>query len=275
MEILAANGLGEFDEFFLVAAVTLVGLTTAQAADIAARPVYTKAPVAVLYTWAGFYVGANVGGAVGNFHPNTSAVVDPVNGLTAANAAIVNQQGALFGIKPTGFVGGIQAGYNWQSGNLLSGLEADVQSFHLRGSSSIASNLVGPIPLLLTASASTDWLATFRGRLGYATNNWLFYATGGAAITQLKGSYTYFDAVPHNEAASISKTMVGYVVGAGVETGISDRWTVKAEYLYVGFGSATATGNLDAGLPLQIINHREDLKANIGRVGLNYKLGNY
>jgi outer membrane immunogenic protein len=223
------------------------------------------------YSWTGLYVGGNAGGAWGNFDPSTVAVVNPATGLTAPNAAIVTALGATQSIKPSGFVGGLQAGYNWQTANFVYGLEADIESFHLSGSSNSAGAFAGAIPVALAASASTTWLATARGRIGFAANNWLLYATGGAAFSDLKGSFSYADAIPHTEAASFSNTKVGYTVGGGVEAGIWGGWTAKAEYLYVNFGSVSGSGNLSAPLSGQVLLHSIDLKANIVRLGLNYR----
>jgi outer membrane immunogenic protein len=82
------------------------------------------------------------------------------------------------------------------------------------------------------------------------------------------------------EAVSLSSTKVGYAVGAGVEAGLWGNWTLKAEYLYVDFGTITGTGLitappavLAAGSNNNPFTHSFDLKANIARVGLNYRFG--
>ena len=122
----------------------------------------------------------------------------------------------------------------------------------------------------IMSSASTDWLATARGRLGVAANNWLFFATGDAAFTALHGGFSFFDTFGATESVSFSNGKTGYTVGGGVEAGLWGRWTVKAEYLYVNFGAVSATGFL-AQFPTQPLSHNIDLKANIARVGLNYR----
>jgi outer membrane immunogenic protein len=106
----------------------------ANAADLAARP-YTKAPAAVAaYDWSGFYVGATAGGSWGSFDPTTStdggSYFVGVGSTAAANAAGAQS------IKPSGFTGGLEAGYNFQFGSALLGIEADVEYMRLRGAAS-------------------------------------------------------------------------------------------------------------------------------------------
>src|SRR6476620_1381795 len=131
----------------LLASACLLALTgAASAADLAARP-YTKAPVAVasVYNWTGFYLGIVGGGAWEN------GSGDP------------KMKG--------GFVGGT-AGYNWQTGNVVFGIEADGSWADVNASATA---------LGVTVTSKTDALGTVRGRIGYAVNNVLFYGTGGYA----------------------------------------------------------------------------------------------
>src|SRR5438105_10934060 len=127
----------------------------ASAADLAARP-YTKAPVAVasVYNWTGFYLGIVGGGAWEN------ASGDP------------KMKG--------GFVGGT-AGYNWQAGNVVFGVEADGAWADVSASATGAALVPGFGVVTATASSKTDAMGTVRGRIGYAVNQVLFYGTGGYA----------------------------------------------------------------------------------------------
>jgi outer membrane immunogenic protein len=120
------------------------------------------------------------------------------------------------------------------------------------------------------SSTETNWLATTRARIGVAANNWLFFAKGGAAFTNLRGSFSFADNNPTTQAASLSNNRTRYALGGGVEAALWSRWSVKAEYLYVNFGSASVTGALSQ-TPAQPMFHSIDLKASIARVGLNYR----
>ncbi len=200
----------------LLASAALIALTgAASAADLAARP-YTKAPVAMasVYNWTGFYLGVVGGGAW-------------------ENSGSPRMQG--------GFVGGT-AGYNWQTGNIVFGLEADGAWADVNASAAGAVIVpgVGGIPASL--SSKTDAMGTVRGRIGYAVNNVLFYGTGGYAwidnkLTATLGALT----------ASDSKWHSGWTVGAGVEAFIAPQWSIKGEYLYRSLGGETYFGALPTG----------------------------
>ena len=194
----------------LLASAALIALTgAASAADLAARP-YTKAPVAVasVYNWTGFYLGLMGGGA----WQDTSSP---------------RMQG--------GFVGGT-AGYNWQTGNVVFGLEADGAWADV--SASATDPLTG-----ITIKSKTDALGTVRGRVGYAVNNVLFYGTGGYAWIDNKISLSALGVT-----LSDSKFHSGWTVGAGVEAFIAPQWSIKGEYLYRSLGSENYFGGL--GVPL-------------------------
>lgn len=271
------------NKIFISAAISLAALATAHAADLgppAAAPMYTKAPPAA-YSWTGFYVGGNAGAAWGSFDPISSTAPCTVAFFcyfATTSIPAINAVGAQ-SISPSGFTGGFEAGYNWQASNIVFGVEGDIEAFSLKGSATagpVVYPCCAPTTFTINSSASTNWLATARGRLGFAANNWLFYATGGAAFTDLKANFNFSDTFgAANESASISGTRVGAVVGGGVEVGFWTHWSVKAEYLYVDFGkvSVTSTNLVAQGVawPNNPFTHSVDLKANIARAGLNYR----
>jgi outer membrane immunogenic protein len=254
----------------------LIGLGALQAASAADMP--TKAPALVApMNWTGWYIGANAGGAWGR-----SDTDSPISGVcTVASCFVpsavddINAQRSQT-LSMSAFTGGVQAGYNHQFGNIVLGAEADFNSFRLSGSNSISQPFTG-FPTsepIYTNSASTNWLFTGRGRLGYAVNNWLIYATGGAAVTKLSYTHTFNElTIPDAETSSASATKVGYAVGGGLEYALTRNWTVKAEYLYLDFGSITSTGRVTStafGTLGNVFSHSADLTANIARLGLNY-----
>ena len=198
----------------LLASACLLALTgAASAADLAARP-YTKAPVAVasVYNWTGFYLGIVGGGAW------EAASGDP------------KMKG--------GFVGGT-AGYNWQTGNVVFGIEADGTWADVSASAAAAVPGFG----VVTVSSKTDAMGTVRGRIGYAVNNVLFYGTGGYAWIDNKITLSALGV-----AVSDSKFHSGWTVGAGVEAFFAPQWSVKGEYLYRSLGGETYfTGALPSG----------------------------
>jgi outer membrane immunogenic protein len=226
-------------------------------------------------TWAGPYIGGTLGVAWGSFDPQTSTTLQPGGEFNPVGIAAFNALG-IQSAKGTGFDGGFEAGYNWQQSAVVFGVEADIESFRLSGTANtgpVAYTGGGGDTVTLISQASTTWLATVRGRLGIANPSWLIYVTGGAAFTNLHGNFSFSDATfGITETASASGNVTGYTVGGGVETKLSQRWSVKAEYLYVKFPSLSASGILGAGLLVipQPFTHSVDLSANIVRVGLNY-----
>jgi outer membrane immunogenic protein len=200
----------------LLASAALIALTgAASAADLAARP-YTKAPVAMasVYNWTGFYLGLVGGGAW-------------------ENSGSPKMQG--------GFVGGT-AGYNWQTGNIVFGVEADGAWADVSASATGATIVPGFGVVTTTASSKTDAMGTVRGRVGYAVNNVLFYGTGGYAWIDNKITLSALGVT-----ASDSKWHSGWTVGAGVEAFIAPQWSIKGEYLYRSLGGETYFGALPTG----------------------------
>jgi outer membrane immunogenic protein len=255
-----------------------------------------KAPVVApaAYSWTGWYVGVDAGGAWAHSSDPTTTVFAPASYFVASSISAINAAGVQSN-NPAGFTGGGQIGGNVQRGAFVGGIEADFNYLGLRksASSSGAYPCCGPTTgFVINSSISTDWLATIRGRLGVANNNWLFYATGGVAFTDLKANFGFTDLCgtylacagalypPGFEAASISNTKTGYAAGGGIETGLSGNWTARAEYLHVGFGSVTTQGLLTGATQVALgsnsspFTHSANLSANIFRLGLNYKLGN-
>jgi outer membrane immunogenic protein len=265
------------------ALLTLVS-GSAMAADLsrpAPAPVYTKAPMMPVYTWTGAYIGLNAGGAFGDSEVATTTLSPPVSYFATTSVPAIAAAGAQT-IKPNGFTGGGQIGYNWQASSVtVVGLEADFDYFGLRGSSTSGAvyPCCAPTAFTITQSVKTDWLATFRARLGYlVTPNALLYVTGGGAVTDLKGTFGFTDTfAAANESASFSSTKLGWTVGGGVEWTLWSGWTAKAEYLFVSFPSASVTSNnlttTGGPIPTQTFAHSADLDANIGRFGLNYRFG--
>jgi len=225
----------------------------AVAADMPRGVFAPPPPVVQAPGWTGFYIGGNVGWGWAN--ASTDAFVG--NLLAAgANTSI------------SGLNGGGQLGYNWQSGAMLLGLETDFQFANLRGSVGAAC-FVALCPGAATAgfSQSIPWFGTARGRLGYATDSWIAYVTGGYAYTRynVDASAT---AGPFIANFSTGDIRSGWTVGTGVEVAFAPRWSAKLEYLYMDFGT-TNTSSPAFG-PLFLTSSTR-LNENVARVGVNYR----
>jgi outer membrane immunogenic protein len=185
----------------------------AAAADLprGSSPYYAPAPAGI-YNWSGFYAGVNLGYEWGK---------------------VTNSS-----INPSGVAGGAQVGYNWQSGQFVFGGETDLQ-------------LSGADDTFAPWKFSNPWFGTLRGRVGYAFNNILAYATGGLA---------YGDVKAESGNLSETKTQLGWTLGVGAEVGLAPNWSAKVEYLYMDLGSRFYS----------ITGVENGLQASVLRLGVNY-----
>jgi outer membrane immunogenic protein len=208
------------------------------------------------YNWSGFYAGVNAGGT---FSESSNVALPSADfGATPSGFAAAQSIGAYptsLHVRQSGFIGGGQIGYNLQFNHVVAGFETDIQGTSARGSSSASLfNLAPPVvnfsaPVGGTASVSSrlDYLGTVRGRLGYAADNALFYVTGGLAYGETKLSYAGSVGFPSAPtvvlaaASSTSKTSAGGTIGAGVEYGLGNNWSAKAEYLFYDLGRQSTT----------------------------------
>jgi outer membrane immunogenic protein len=224
----------------LLAATAILALSaSAYAADLPSRTHAAVAPMATppVFTWTGFYVGGSLG-----MLRDTQKVSDP-NDWIAYNYKR-SSDGGLFGLN---------AGYNWQRGALVLGLEADIAA----ATNSTSGNGAH------TYSGKLKSLGTVRARVGYALDRALFYVTGGLAYGDVSNT-----AVGDGDAGAISRTsgwQTGWTLGAGMEYAVAPHWTVRAEALYVDLGKKT--GN--AGPYCSAVSFKNtDV---VARVGVNYK----
>lgn len=196
----------------IIAGLALAAMlaSPAAAADLAYPAPAQAYAVAVPFTWTGFYLGGNVGYGWGS----------------ADNSPDID-----------GFIGGLQAGYNYQVGSFVIGAETDIQYSNV---SSSVFNL--------------DYYGTIRARAGVAMDQFLVYGTGGFAYG--RGSYEF-------AGLTNSQTNTGWTLGVGAEYAITPNWIARLEYSYLDFGKdtyATVNGPLDVGLTTNVV-----------RLGANYK----
>jgi outer membrane immunogenic protein len=200
---------------------SVVALASANAADMyrGSEGGYKDGPAYVGVNWSGLYVGANAGYG---WSSNTDY------------------------LDPTGAFGGGQIGYNFQRGNIVFGIEADIQGSGVSDSNSLY-------------KSSLDYFGSIRGRVGYAFDRTLVYGTGGFGYGQVTNS---------GQGFSGTETQTGWVVGAGTEYKITPVWSAKAEYQYFDL-DAPASG---AAGPLGF-GAGDRTQFNTFRVGVNYFVG--
>lgn len=216
------------------APVALILAGVAHAADVSVpgkHPVYQ--PVVVpSYDWSGFYIGLNGGGSWGSSNYNFGTP-GPTSVATA---------GGMFGGT---------AGANYQIGHLVLGLEGDFDWADVSGSGNCS--VAGT-----TCSSRNDWLSTIRGRIGYAFDRFMPYVTGGAAFGDLRAMGPAWGTTSSDQA--------GWTAGGGIEYALSNKWTIKLEYLHVDFGNINCGTACIAAPPVRVHFDEETVRA-----GINYK----
>ncbi len=179
------------------------------------------------FDWSGGYLGASAGYGTAR-----------LDGLHDSNSSAPNfQVGSDLNLE--GFTGGVYAGYQIQSDNLVYGLEADITFMNWSDS------LRNPPPTLDGGiDASVDWIATLRGRFGVANHDTLAYITGGVAYAKAEWSAIHLLGAAQSGTTSIGE--IGYVIGGGFEKALDSNWIVRVEGLYFGFNDRKSTANLSS-----------------------------
>jgi outer membrane immunogenic protein len=211
---------------FAVAASALA--TAASAADLPApaAPAYTP-PVyrPVIYDWTGIYGGVHVGAGMLDDQVTTTTT-------TALQAA-----GTQTRLSPFAVVGGAQVGFNYQIQQLVLGAEGTFTWSDISGTRMMVGSLFGAGVSTQSTSAS-HWYATATGKIGFAANDFLFYAKGGAAWMNV--DYTQ-DVIAGSILAEQTFTgmRTGYTVGGGIEFAMTENLSARLEYDFLDFGTRT------------------------------------
>lgn len=223
-----------------------------------------------MHSWTGFYVGGNAGYGWGNTTTDLVGYPPPIwaTFLTAPGVP------ASYDRNLRGFIGGGQAGYNFQIGNIVLGVEGDF-SFSNIHDDLFRTGFDGTGTYFEDSeSQKLKWLATVRGRFGFAaTDRLLIFATGGYAVGSIYVStaYTYPFSVTYSGDATTTKS--GWTVGSGAEFAFAKNWSVKLEYLYVDLGKASAIGTPKPPNGNLYTEATVDTRFSIARVGVNYRFG--
>jgi outer membrane immunogenic protein len=232
----------------VLAAAMALSAVPAFAADLPAPPPPPQAPAAYvpvaapIYNWSGIYVGINGGYGFGQSDWSTAG------GIGTGNFDVNG-----------GLVGGT-LGFNFQNGPWVFGVEGDIDWSDINGSQT-NTTICG---ITCTFQTQNDWLGTVRGRVGYAFDRVLVYATGGGAYGDIKATFS-----AAGLSASTTNTEFGWTAGGGVEVGITQNFTAKIEYLFVDLANGAFTCPIAAACGAASIPVSFD--ASLVRGGLNYK----
>ena len=197
-------------------------------------------PAPAYYNWTGLYIGLNAGYA-------SATVSESLSGATGSGSATM-----------PGGIGGAQIGYNYQIGAVVVGFEADFD-----GSMATKSITAG----IASGTNQIPWIGTLRGRVGYAFDRFLVYATAGGAATQLLSTVN----VGGIGSASTSNTTGAWTAGGGLEVAITDNLSARVEYLYLDTGNIPVA-QVGATPPPPFVTVTGHLQDNLVRAGFNYRL---
>ena len=270
----------------IILATVLAGLssTGALAADLGART-YTKAPamIATVSNWTGFYIGGTVGAAWSTDKIRLDAEATPYfNSVGGGNDAPAFGALGSPNIKRTNVIFGGKAGYNWQASNWVLGLEGDLSSLRFRPSVTITGNPHAGFAngtSTFNDSASSDWLATARARIGYAYDRTLLFGTAGVAFGHSTFQGSVVDLGPNTmglgrASVSASSTNVGWAAGAGVDYALTNNWILTVEYLHADLGKMNVQGLIRDGSPnakTSALAYSAKLENDLVRAGISYK----
>jgi outer membrane immunogenic protein len=262
-------------KIFIVAATAatllIAGPEASSAADMAVRAPVIASPT---WSWTGFYIGAHVGAGWGT----TETTLTGLNAIPGLLPAPVAFSLPFSQNSTSGFLGGVQAGYNWQLGWAVLGVQGDFAGLNVKGTA--------PCIVILSCTTNNDWLATVSGRFGgVVAERALVYVKGGGAWMNATHSVNLPNIaglglgipIAGQALTTTESTAFGWLVGLGSEFMITPNWTAFIEYNYIEFDRKSEANNINlaslgvVGVPPNTVNADFKNKLSIAKVGVNYK----
>jgi outer membrane immunogenic protein len=265
--------------------VLLCGLASvagsAFAADLPKREIGPAPALAPVFTWAGFYIGTQTAAINLDGNVRTSGNA----GSTIAEVASLRRPGSL-SLDDTNLASGAQVGFNVQYGAIVLGLEGDLAFADVSPRSLFFSPASDPSAF----RQDLEWFGTARGRVGFAFDQALIYATGGLAFGDVTNKVAFLRNTDFafQHMGRSSDWGVGYAIGGGVEFLLpaflgdfsivgrllgASSVTVKAEYLYFDLGDKNVLVNAVPGAGINSFTSNFETKGHTGRIGFNYRFG--
>jgi outer membrane immunogenic protein len=244
--------------------VALAALAAAPtlAADLPARKAPPPVSASPVFTWTGFHLGYNRGYGGGTYEASAALAAPPYGWATHTFD------------RASGWITGLQAGYDRQFGNnVVLGVETDLQWSDIQASHQEATTASDPsLGAVVNTSQSLEWFGSTRARLGYSYGRLLPYVTGGVAYGET--SVRSVQALPGLVAGvSQRSTGVGWAAGAGLDVALSERVSARAEYLYLQLPGVTGlAAGFSPTIPALAGTYRTGpTEAHLVRGGLNYR----
>lgn len=237
---------------YLIAAsvAALTAASAAQAADVVAAQEPAPVVAAPAFSWTGFYAGGQIGGSWSD--------TDVKGHRTDIDYS------KSFSPDPSGFIGGLYAGYNFDIGNnVVLGIETDWVWGDMDENDKATVNAAGDV---ISSKLKEKWAGATRARVGYAMDRWMPYLAGGVAYSKVDSNYRIKNSkgdVYPMYSANGSDTLTGWTIGAGVDYAMTDHLILRAEYRYTDFGDEDYSKNN--------VKYNVDYKTNDFRVGVAYK----
>ena len=237
----------------IIAALLGVISGSAMAADLGPAPIYKAQPAPEVFYWSGCYVGVEGGYAWGRTKDTAVTGANPGRDINS-------------GFNLNGGIAGGTLGCNYQTANLVLGLETDLSWTDKKGQAFD----IPPFGAGAFSQRSESWIDTVRARGGFAWNRTYLYGTAGAAGAKIGITVCTADSF----CVSDSATKWGWTVGGGIEWAFWANWSFRAEYLHADFGTikfinpsvVSPAGNT-------IVTRNVPVTDDLFRVGLNYRLG--
>jgi outer membrane immunogenic protein len=223
-----------------------------------------------IYNWSGFYIGLNAGGSYVTQGAPTNTVATTIDPAFPAGTAFTGVS-----TSSTGFAGGGQIGGNFQTGQFVFGLEADVD--YLSNKATVQGTETSAAGVIIGTNQhdfTLDLLSTIRGRVGVAFDRLLVYGTGGFAMGEYQAQRTQLTGVSGTATAGTVETYndlrLGWAAGGGLEYAVTENVTLRAEYLFADLETLSYTfpiANRTQVVPNEYVS--------IARGGVNFKFGGF
>ncbi len=258
-----------------IAALAALIAAPAFAADMALKA--PPPPAAPVWSWTGFYIGAQGGGGWGDSSPGYDAYYFCPTGGTCHAPTTVTPPIPLANTSTSGAFGGVTAGYNYQINQAVLGIEGDWSGARIDGSGACDKAFIVASFGGASGNCSTGLrdFGTLTGRFGWAFDRALLYIKGGGAWARYDYTATSVVSGIPGPAAAFSDDRSGYTIGAGIEYAFMPKWSVKLEYQHMSFGSKNITypfvnvPPFDPGIYNTVANDSE--RVDIVRAGVNYR----
>ena len=237
--------------------------TAASAADMpvpAAPAYYPPAYHPVIYDWTGIYGGGHLGAGL---------LEDQV---TTTTTTLLQPSGIPTKLSPFGVIAGAQAGFNYQIQQVVIGAEGTFTWSDISGTQVTPSPLLLPYTVSESSTSTPRWYATATGKFGFAANDFLFYAKGGAAWMSVNYTQAVSTGVGNISSQTMTATRSGFTAGGGIEFGMTENLSARLEYDYLDFGTKTYTfANLNTDPVPLVLPVAIRSSTSLISVGMNYR----